>query len=376
MPASRLDQLLQEAEGEERPSLRRLAEQLRIPRERLPGLYETLGDLLERCRAANSGRTAVRSLLGKSKLGNLVFGMERVDPMPTDATAGSRAISSFSRQRRTCRWSGRSWTGGPASCWRSPRIPARSPAARMSRSPPSSPAGRSACAAGSASGWMPAFSSRSCARERWSRTSWPRRSSVSGGWNPEISKPLRSPKRWTRIPSTRIGSGRSPSAPGPSRPRPGPGRGAPLRPSPGPRRTGWRRCSRSWPSGSRSGWSCCAARWAGSRSRSSTFPPTRSCWGRGTGEARSWRSLAGRATSCSCSWWMPGSLRRKAASRSSTPAAERVWHSSRVHLIPAAEFRLVVPRGRLPDGMYSVRIVPDAGGLPIAVKTLKIATSE
>jgi len=69
-PASRLDQLLQEAEGEERPSLRRLAEQLRIPRERLPGLYETLGDLLERCRAANSGRAAVRSLLEKSTFRN------------------------------------------------------------------------------------------------------------------------------------------------------------------------------------------------------------------------------------------------------------------------------------------------------------------
>ncbi|MEO6192006.1 MAG: hypothetical protein ABIS20_03270 [Thermoanaerobaculia bacterium] len=68
-PALRLDPWLEEAEGEERPSLRRLAEQLRIPRERLPGLYETLGDLLERCRAANSGRTAVRSLLGKSRPG-------------------------------------------------------------------------------------------------------------------------------------------------------------------------------------------------------------------------------------------------------------------------------------------------------------------
>jgi hypothetical protein len=65
-PALRLDQLLEEAAEEERPSLRRLAEQLRIPRERLPGLYETLGDLLERCRAANSGRAAVRSLLGGS----------------------------------------------------------------------------------------------------------------------------------------------------------------------------------------------------------------------------------------------------------------------------------------------------------------------
>jgi hypothetical protein len=52
-----------------------------------------------------------------------------------------------------------------------------------------------------------------------------------------------------------------------------------------------------------------------------------------------------------------------------------VWSSSRVHLIPAGEFRLVVPRGRLPDGIYSVRIVPDAGGRPIAEKTLKIVTS-
>jgi hypothetical protein len=64
-PASRLGQLLREAEDDERPSLRRLAEELRIPRERLPGLYETLGDLLERCRAANSGRTAVTSLVDK-----------------------------------------------------------------------------------------------------------------------------------------------------------------------------------------------------------------------------------------------------------------------------------------------------------------------
>jgi hypothetical protein len=69
-PALRLDQLLREAEGEERLSLRRLAEQLRIPRERLPGLYETLGELLERCRAANSGRTAVKTLMYKSDFRN------------------------------------------------------------------------------------------------------------------------------------------------------------------------------------------------------------------------------------------------------------------------------------------------------------------
>jgi len=53
-----------------------------------------------------------------------------------------------------------------------------------------------------------------------------------------------------------------------------------------------------------------------------------------------------------------------------------VWHSRRVHLIPAEEFRLLVPRRLLPDGGYRVRIVPDAGGLPIAEKTLKIVTSE
>jgi hypothetical protein len=60
-PDSRLGQLLREARDEERLSMRRLAEQLRIPRERLPGLYEILRSLLERCRAANTGRIAVRS---------------------------------------------------------------------------------------------------------------------------------------------------------------------------------------------------------------------------------------------------------------------------------------------------------------------------
>ena len=55
-----------EMADEERPSLRKLAEQLHIPRERLPGLYKTLGDLLEECRAANSGKTAVTQLKRKS----------------------------------------------------------------------------------------------------------------------------------------------------------------------------------------------------------------------------------------------------------------------------------------------------------------------
>jgi hypothetical protein len=61
-PASRLGRALTaelSAADEERPSYRRLAEQLRIPRERLPSLYRTLGDLVERCRAAISGKTAV-----------------------------------------------------------------------------------------------------------------------------------------------------------------------------------------------------------------------------------------------------------------------------------------------------------------------------
>jgi hypothetical protein len=68
-PASRLGRTLTAelaAGDEERLSLRQLAEQLRIPRERLPGLYQTLGDLVERCRAAISGKTAVTSLKGDS----------------------------------------------------------------------------------------------------------------------------------------------------------------------------------------------------------------------------------------------------------------------------------------------------------------------
>jgi hypothetical protein len=66
---SRLDRALvarAEALDEERPSLRWLAEQLHIPRDRLPGLYQTLGNLLERCRAAISGKVAVSSLKGES----------------------------------------------------------------------------------------------------------------------------------------------------------------------------------------------------------------------------------------------------------------------------------------------------------------------
>jgi hypothetical protein len=55
--------LVELGEAEEgRPSMRLLAEQLRIPRERLAGLYRTLGELLERCRAAISFKPSVKSL--------------------------------------------------------------------------------------------------------------------------------------------------------------------------------------------------------------------------------------------------------------------------------------------------------------------------
>ncbi len=68
-PAKRLSRTLDAsltAEGEERPSHRRLAEQLRIPRERLPGLYRTLGTLVEKCHAAILGKTSVTPLEGES----------------------------------------------------------------------------------------------------------------------------------------------------------------------------------------------------------------------------------------------------------------------------------------------------------------------
>lgn len=57
-----------ESADEDQPSHRQLAEQLRIPRERLRALYRTLGTLLEECRAAISGKTAVMSLKGESAM--------------------------------------------------------------------------------------------------------------------------------------------------------------------------------------------------------------------------------------------------------------------------------------------------------------------
>ncbi len=67
-PASRLDRALavETAEDDENPSLRSLAEKLRIPRERLPGLYGTLGELVNGCRAAISGKSAVIALVERS----------------------------------------------------------------------------------------------------------------------------------------------------------------------------------------------------------------------------------------------------------------------------------------------------------------------
>jgi len=50
-------------EGEGRLSRRRIAELLGIPRDRLPELYETLGRLLQGCRAANSGKPSVTALV-------------------------------------------------------------------------------------------------------------------------------------------------------------------------------------------------------------------------------------------------------------------------------------------------------------------------
>jgi hypothetical protein len=68
-PATRLDHALAAkpaADEDENPSLRSLAEKLRIPRERLPGLYRTLGELVNGCRAAISGKNPVIALVEES----------------------------------------------------------------------------------------------------------------------------------------------------------------------------------------------------------------------------------------------------------------------------------------------------------------------
>jgi hypothetical protein len=54
------------AGDEERPSHRKLSEQLRVPRDRLPRLYRTIGDLVRQCTTAISGKTAVKPLEERS----------------------------------------------------------------------------------------------------------------------------------------------------------------------------------------------------------------------------------------------------------------------------------------------------------------------
>jgi hypothetical protein len=62
---------MQAVSGDDRePSARKLGELLSIPRERIPELLRKLGNLVERCRTANSGRPVVTFLKGVSVLGN------------------------------------------------------------------------------------------------------------------------------------------------------------------------------------------------------------------------------------------------------------------------------------------------------------------
>lgn len=53
-----------------------------------------------------------------------------------------------------------------------------------------------------------------------------------------------------------------------------------------------------------------------------------------------------------------------------------VWASDLERLTPGVEQRLMVPRRRLPDGEYRVRILPASGGRPLAEETLKIETRD
>jgi hypothetical protein len=58
-------------------------------------------------------------------------------------------------------------------------------------------------------------------------------------------------------------------------------------------------------------------------------------------------------------------------------AAERVvWKLSRLRLTPPREITLLVQRKLLPDGEYRLRIVPLAGGSPLAESVLEIETRE
>ncbi|MFL6258246.1 MAG: hypothetical protein ACJ76Y_00930 [Thermoanaerobaculia bacterium] len=53
-----------------------------------------------------------------------------------------------------------------------------------------------------------------------------------------------------------------------------------------------------------------------------------------------------------------------------------VWRSKPVRVSPAGDFRPVLPRSLLPDGEYRVRIVPEAGGHPLAESRLWIETAQ
>jgi hypothetical protein len=62
---------VQAEEGADRePSARKLGDLLNVPRERIPDLRSKLDELLERCRAANSGKLSVTGLQGVSVLGH------------------------------------------------------------------------------------------------------------------------------------------------------------------------------------------------------------------------------------------------------------------------------------------------------------------
>ena len=61
---------MQAASGSGEPSARKLGELLDVPRERIPELFRKLNELVELCRAANSGKLAVTGLQGVSALGH------------------------------------------------------------------------------------------------------------------------------------------------------------------------------------------------------------------------------------------------------------------------------------------------------------------
>jgi hypothetical protein len=58
-------------------------------------------------------------------------------------------------------------------------------------------------------------------------------------------------------------------------------------------------------------------------------------------------------------------------------SGEPVWRSSRKHLVPLAEMRLLLPRRLLPDGDYRVRVYPESGfgARPLAEEALRVETA-